>query len=56
MRAAQAIIDVVESSNPPGHLVLGKPGLNVVRQKLDTLQAEITAWEKTTLGADYPEG
>jgi NAD(P)-dependent dehydrogenase (short-subunit alcohol dehydrogenase family) len=56
VRAAQAIIDVVESPNPPGHLVLGKPGLNVVRQKLDTLQAEITAWEKTTLGADYPEG
>jgi NAD(P)-dependent dehydrogenase (short-subunit alcohol dehydrogenase family) len=56
VRAAQAIIDVVESPNPPGHLVLGKPGLNMVRQKLDTLQAEITAWEKTTLGADYPEG
>jgi NAD(P)-dependent dehydrogenase (short-subunit alcohol dehydrogenase family) len=56
VRAAQAILDVVESPNPPGHLVLGKPGLNMVRQKLDTLQAEITAWEKTTLGADYPEG
>ena len=55
VRAAQAIIDAVESSNPPGHLVLGKPGLNMVRQKLDTLQTEITAWEQTTLGADFPE-
>jgi NAD(P)-dependent dehydrogenase (short-subunit alcohol dehydrogenase family) len=45
VRAAQAIIDVVESPNPPGHLVLGKPGLNMVRQKLDTLQGEITTWE-----------
>jgi NAD(P)-dependent dehydrogenase (short-subunit alcohol dehydrogenase family) len=56
VRAAQAIIDAVASPNPPGHLVLGKPGLNMVRQKLDTLQAEIAAWEKTTLGADFPEG
>jgi NAD(P)-dependent dehydrogenase (short-subunit alcohol dehydrogenase family) len=56
VRAVQAIIDVVESPNPPGHLVLGKPGLNMVRQKLDTLQTEIATWEKTTLGADYPEG
>jgi NAD(P)-dependent dehydrogenase (short-subunit alcohol dehydrogenase family) len=55
VRAAQAIIAAVESPNPPGHLVLGKPGLNMVRQKLDTLQTEIAAWEKTTLGADYPE-
>lgn len=55
VRAAKAIVEAVLSPNPPAHLVLGKPGLGVVRQKLDALQAEIDAWEKTTLGADYPD-
>ncbi len=55
VRAAQAIIAAVELPNPPGHLVLGKPGLGAVRQKLDTLLGEIATWEATTLGADYPE-
>ncbi|MHB1302683.1 MAG: oxidoreductase [Acidiphilium sp.] len=55
VRAAKAIVEAVLSPNPPAHLVLGKQGLGVVRQKLDALQAEIDAWEKTTLGADYPD-
>ena len=54
-RAAQAIIKAVMSADPPGHLVLGKPGLGVVRQKLQGLMAEIDSWEETTLGADFPE-
>jgi len=54
-RAVRAIIEAVLSPNPPGHLVLGKPGLLSVREKLQTLTADIDAWEATTLGADYPE-
>ena len=56
VRAGEAIIKAVESENPPLHLVLGKPGLDFVKQKLDALQAEIAQWEDTTLGADYPPG
>ncbi|MFT4435465.1 oxidoreductase [Caballeronia sp. 15715] len=53
-RAALAIIAAVESPTPPGHLILGSNGLERVKIKLDTLRAEIAAWEATTIGADFP--
>ena len=55
VRAARAIIEAVQAPNPPAHLVLGKPGLGFVRDKLARLQADIDTWEPTTLGADFPE-
>ncbi|GAA4322698.1 oxidoreductase [Pigmentiphaga soli] len=55
VRAAQAIIDAVQSDRPPLHLVLGKAGLDNVRKKIAALTADLDAWESTTLGADYPE-
>jgi NAD(P)-dependent dehydrogenase (short-subunit alcohol dehydrogenase family) len=54
-RAANVIIAAVLSPTPPAHLILGKPGLGFVRQKLEALSAEIDAWEEATLSADYPE-
>jgi NAD(P)-dependent dehydrogenase (short-subunit alcohol dehydrogenase family) len=54
-RAAKAIVAAVLSPSPPAHLVLGKPGLGLVRQKLEALKAEIDTWEETTLSADYPQ-
>jgi len=56
VRAADAIIKVVESRTPPLNLVLGKPGLDRVRAKLNKLIATIDEWEPVTLGADYPKG
>jgi NAD(P)-dependent dehydrogenase (short-subunit alcohol dehydrogenase family) len=53
-RAAQALIALVDSGNPPGHLVLGAPGLRTVRAKLAELSGELDAWEAVTLGADFP--
>ena len=53
-RAAQAIITAVNSEQPPLHLVLGAPGLDMVRQKVAALTAELDAWEALTLGADFP--
>ncbi len=55
VRAAEAIITAVQSSEPPLHLVLGKPALEIARKKLTTLKANFDAWESTTLGADFPE-
>ena len=56
VRAAQAIITAVDSEQPPLNLVLGAPGLKMVREKLTALTAEIDRWESVTLGADYPDG
>ena len=55
VRAAEAMITVVNSVDPPLNLVLGAPGLKMVRDKLATLTAEIDRWEALTLGADYPD-
>jgi NAD(P)-dependent dehydrogenase (short-subunit alcohol dehydrogenase family) len=54
VRAADAIIAAVESPTPPLHLVLGAPGLKMVRDKLAALTKDIENWEAVTLGADYP--
>ncbi|SAL09985.1 short chain dehydrogenase [Caballeronia peredens] len=53
-RAAQVIIEAVTSANPPGHLVLGGPGLELVRGKLARLTAEIDAWEARGAWTDNP--
>ncbi len=54
VRAAQAILDIVQHPNPPLHLVLGRPGLEMVQTKLRALQDDLRQWEQVTLGADYP--
>jgi NAD(P)-dependent dehydrogenase (short-subunit alcohol dehydrogenase family) len=54
VHAADAIIKVVESSEPQGNLIPGKNGLDRVRVKLAALMQSIDDWEDVTLGAEYP--
>ena len=54
VRAADALIKVVESDAPPLHLVLGKVGLDRVREKLSGHLRTISEWEDLTLSTDYP--
>lgn len=55
VRAAQAIIDVVALPNPPLHLLLGKPALELARKDLEAKKRDFDTWEQVTLGADYPD-
>jgi NAD(P)-dependent dehydrogenase (short-subunit alcohol dehydrogenase family) len=55
VRAAEAIVEAVSSTNPPLRLLLGKMALKTARAKLDALRQEFDAWAKVTEGADYPE-
>ena len=55
VKAAQAIIAVVNDATPPLHLLLGAGALKGARNKLAELQKDFDAWEKTTLGADAPK-
>jgi NAD(P)-dependent dehydrogenase (short-subunit alcohol dehydrogenase family) len=55
VRAGKAIIEAVLSENPPLHLLLGKPALDLLQKKLDGLQHDVDTWRETTLGADFPE-
>jgi NAD(P)-dependent dehydrogenase (short-subunit alcohol dehydrogenase family) len=56
MKAVHAIMDLVESPNPPLHLLLGAAAWNRMKGKLDQWRDEMAKYESVTLGADFPEG
>jgi len=51
-KAAQAMLQVIESETPPAHLVLGSDALALIRQKLASLQQELSDWEELTRSTD----
>jgi NAD(P)-dependent dehydrogenase (short-subunit alcohol dehydrogenase family) len=55
-KAIRAIVDVVESDNPPLHLLLGALAYNRFKAKLDQWRKEMAEYERVSLGADFPEG
>jgi len=55
VRAAKAIVKVVDSENPPLRLLLGAGALKGARNKLAELQQDYDTWEETTLNADHPK-
>jgi NADP-dependent 3-hydroxy acid dehydrogenase YdfG len=55
VRGVRAIIQAVESENPPFHLLLGRAALRGARNKLASLQNDFDAWADVTEGADFPE-
>jgi NAD(P)-dependent dehydrogenase (short-subunit alcohol dehydrogenase family) len=54
-RAAQAIVALVRSDNPPLHLLLGSDALRRAREKLDAVLGEIDAWQALTRSTDFSE-
>ena len=54
VRAAQAIIKIVETEAPPVRLFLGAGALKGIRNKMAEMQTDIDAWEETTVWADNP--
>jgi NADP-dependent 3-hydroxy acid dehydrogenase YdfG len=56
LRAVEAMMQVVESPEPPLRLLLGVSALQRLRAKFDNWQKEIASWEQVTVGADFPEG
>lgn len=53
VRAAAAIIQAVDSPNPPLHLVLGSDAYHRTRQMLDAFSTDVEAWKAVSIGADY---
>jgi NAD(P)-dependent dehydrogenase (short-subunit alcohol dehydrogenase family) len=53
-KAIEAIVSAVEAPKPPRHLLLGKLALERYQAKVAAFQADIDAWEETTVGADFP--
>ena len=55
VRAANAIIDAVESEGQPFNLLLGRAALRNARIKLEELKNDFDTWAEVTEGADFPE-
>ena len=54
VRAAQAILQCVRSSNPPLRLLLGKVAVDRAQDKFDTLRRSMDEWRAVSLGTDFP--
>lgn len=55
-RAAEAVIQALQSPTPPRHLVLGRAGFDNAENQWRSLLQEAELWKATSLGADYPVG
>lgn len=56
VRAAEAIVTIVEAPEPPLHLVLGRAAYDMVADKFREFSAEMERWKDLSLGADFPAG
>jgi NAD(P)-dependent dehydrogenase (short-subunit alcohol dehydrogenase family) len=52
--AARAVLTVLESPNPPVHLVLGPDALRVLEQGRRSFQTDLDAWMGLTMSTDFP--
>lgn len=52
-KAAELIIDVINSPNPPLRLPLGKVAIDRMREKLYMLETEINLWEKQSIATAF---
>jgi hypothetical protein len=53
VRAAQALLKLIESDNPPVHILLGTDALRLVRTHLTKLLEQIAAWEPLSQSTDF---
>jgi NAD(P)-dependent dehydrogenase (short-subunit alcohol dehydrogenase family) len=51
-KAAQAMLKLIDSTNPPAHLLLGSDALGLVRGKLEQSLKDLEQWEALTRSTD----
>ncbi|MDX1871704.1 oxidoreductase [Mycolicibacterium sp. 120266] len=56
VKAAAAVLTVVDAAEPPRHLLLGSDALRLVRAGRDAVDADIAAWESLSRSTDFPDG
>jgi NAD(P)-dependent dehydrogenase (short-subunit alcohol dehydrogenase family) len=52
-RAAQALLTVLDSDNPPVHLVLGNDALRLIEQGRERLRKDLDGWTQLTASTDF---
>jgi NAD(P)-dependent dehydrogenase (short-subunit alcohol dehydrogenase family) len=55
-KAGAALLTVLESATPPGHLLLGSDALRLVRQARSEADTEFDTWEKLSASTDFTDG
>lgn len=55
-KAAEAVLSILDSADPPRHLLLGTDALRLVRAGRDAVDADIAAWEALSRSTDFPDG
>ena len=54
-KAAQAIIQAVESPHPPMRLALGTDAMSLIQEKLEWIKRDLDAWQQVTVSTDYTD-
>jgi NAD(P)-dependent dehydrogenase (short-subunit alcohol dehydrogenase family) len=52
-KAADALIQMAKEENPPLHLFLGADALEMVEQKINTIEVEVEKWKSTSLSTAF---
>ncbi|WP_329059612.1 oxidoreductase [Amycolatopsis sp. NBC_01480] len=55
-KAAEAVLQVIESEQPPVHLVLGSDALRLVAAGRSAVEADLRDWEGLSRSTDFPDG
>lgn len=55
VKAAKAIFHIVNSDNPPLRLALGKIAVDVIRNKIRTMEKELAQWEELSVNTGFEE-
>ena len=53
VKGAKAIIKAIKSQNPPLRLVLGKVALDGIREKLKSMEQNLSEWETVSIGTSF---
>jgi hypothetical protein len=53
VKAALAIIQISETTQPPLRLALGKIAIGAIQGKIDLLTRELNEWKELSAGADF---
>ncbi|WP_411032810.1 oxidoreductase [Shinella sp. BYT-45] len=51
-RLAAAVLDLIDSDDPPPQLLLGSDALRLVSERIERLEQEIEAWKSVTVSTD----
>ncbi|XGV94725.1 MAG: oxidoreductase [Leptolyngbya sp. BL-A-14] len=55
VKAAQAILQAVESPHPPMRLALGTDAMSLIQEKLEWVKTDLDTWQQVTVSTDYAD-